>query len=127
MTVRQVSLRIGDVLGAVVGYGCLAAFLSLISFQVYHWFRDGEWVHIGVTDGLRVALAHLNVVEGSRLGALSHWLDAPVDWLGLHKTFEVVPASLALFAASILGNSIHILSSDRIRAHGRSRPASEPA
>jgi hypothetical protein len=47
--------------------------------------------------------------------ALSHWLDAPVDWLGLHKLLEILPASLALFAISILGNGIFIYTSDRLR------------
>jgi hypothetical protein len=122
MTVREVGLRIGTVVGAIIGYGCLAAFLSLIGLQVYRWFREGEWTHIGVSDGMRVALAHGHVAEGAagRLAALSHWLDAPVDWLGLHKVLEVLPASLALFAISIVGNCLFIYSSDRIREYRRS-------
>jgi hypothetical protein len=48
-------------------------------------------------------------------------LDAPVDWLGLHKVLEIVPASLALFAVSILGNSIFIYCCDRIEERDRSR------
>ena len=116
MTVRAGILRVTGIVGAVVGYGCLAAFLYLISLQIYRWFRAGEWTHIGVSDGLRAALAHCCVKDGAtgRLAGLAHWLDAPVDWLGLHKVLEVVPASLALFAISILGNSIFIYSRDRI-------------
>jgi len=112
-------MRAGGVLGAVLGYGCLAAFLYLIGFQVYRWFRDGEWVHIGVSDGLRAALSHLGVTPEStgRLSALSHWIDAPVDWLGLHRLLEVLPASLALFAISILGNSLFIYLTDRVREY----------
>ncbi len=119
MTAREFSLRAGGVAGAVLGYGCLAAFLCLIGFQVYRWFRDGEWVHIGVSDGLRAALSHLGVTpeSTSRLSALSHWIDAPVDWLGLHKVLEVLPASLALFAISILGNSLFIYLTDRVREY----------
>jgi hypothetical protein len=119
MTAREFSMRAGGVAGAVLGYGCLAAFLYLIGFQVYRWFRDGEWVHIGVSDGLRAALSHLGVTPESngRLSALSHWIDAPVDWLGLHKLLEVLPASLALFAISILGNSLFIYLTDRVREY----------
>jgi hypothetical protein len=119
MTGRELSLRAGGVSGAVLGYGCLAAFLCLIGFQVYRWFREGEWVHIGVSDGLRAALLHLGVTPDStgRLSALSHWIDAPVDWLGLHKVLDVLPASLALFAISILGNSLFIYSTDRLREY----------
>ncbi len=119
MTSREVSLRAGGVAGAVLGYGCLAAFLCLIGLQVYRWLRDGEWVHIGVSDGLRVALAHLGVTPEStgRLSALAHWIDAPVDWLGLHKVLEVLPASLALFAISILGNSLFVYTTDRVRQY----------
>jgi hypothetical protein len=45
---------------------------------------------------------------------LVHWLDAPVDWLGMHKVLEVLPASLALFVFSILGNSVAIYCRDRL-------------
>jgi len=119
MTVREFGLRAGGATGAAFGFGCLAAFLALIAFQVYRWFREGEWTHIGVSDGLRALLTHLGVAPDSsgRLAALSHWLDAPVDWLGLHKVLEVLPASLALFAVSILGNSIHVYMSDRLREY----------
>jgi hypothetical protein len=119
MKAREVSLRAGEVVGALIGYGCLTAFLSLVGFQAYRWFRDGEWTHIGVCDGWRAVLAHWGVAPDStgRLSALSHWIDAPVEWLGLHRVLEVLPASLALFAISILGNSIFIYTSDRIREY----------
>ena len=108
--------RIARVLGAVVAYGGLAAFLYLIGLQIYRWFREGEWTHIGVSDGLRVGLSYCCVKEGDtgRMAALVHWLDTPVDWLGLYKVLEVLPASLALFAVSILGNSVFIYCRDRI-------------
>ena len=114
--VRSVLLRIGSVLGAIVGYGGLAAFLYLIGVQIYRWFRDGEWTHFGVNDGLRVGLERCCVSDGAtgRLAALMHWVDTPVDWLGLHKVFDVLPASLALFTISILGNSMFIYCRDRL-------------
>ncbi|HLN49218.1 MAG TPA: hypothetical protein VK251_06880 [Steroidobacteraceae bacterium] len=120
---REIVLRITRGIGATVGYGCLAAFLWLISVQLYRWFRDGEWTHIGVSDGLRAALSRCCVdsTDTGRLAALWHWLDAPVDWLGMHKVLEVVPASLALFALSIAGNSIFIYSCDRIEEFRRGR------
>ena len=99
----------------MVGYGCLAAFLCLVGFQVYRWLRDDEWTHFGVNEGLRVGLSRCCVRDADTgwLSGLMHWLDAPVDWLGLHKVLEVLPASLALFAVSILGNSIFIYCRDR--------------
>ena len=123
ISVREIVLRITCGLGAVVGYGCLAAFLYLISLQLYRWFRDGEWTHIGTSDGLRAALARccINSDDTGRLAALWHWLDAPVNWLGLHRVLEVVPASLALFALSIAGNSLFIYSCDRIDEFKRGR------
>lgn len=116
ITGREIVLWITRVIGAAVGYGCLAAFLCLISLQLYRWFRDGEWTGIGISDGLRATLARccVNSDDTGRLAALLHWLDAPVNWLGLHRVLEVVPASLALFALSIAGNSIFIYSCDRI-------------
>ena len=116
MNARKVLLLITRVLGAMLGYGCLAAFLYLVGMQLYGWFREGEWIHFGTSDGMRVTLAHCCVKDGDtgRLAALSRWLDAPVDWLGLHKVLEVIPASLALFALAVVGNSIFIYSRDRI-------------
>ena len=109
-----VLLRITGAFGAVLGYGCLAAFLYLISLQIYRWFREGDWTHFGVADGMSVWLTRCCVKDGDtgRLAALVHWLDAPADWVGLHKVLEILPASLALFALSILGNSIFIYCRD---------------
>jgi len=109
-----VLVRITGALGAVLGYGCLAAFLYLISLQIYRWFREGDWTHFGVADGMSVWLTRCCVKDGDtgRLAALVHWLDAPADWMGLHKVLEILPASLALFALSILGNSIFIYCRD---------------
>ncbi len=120
---RDILLRAARALSALVGYGCLAAFLCLISVQIYRWFRAGEWTHFGMSEGLRAGLLRCCVKDGDtgQLAALVHWLDAPVDWLGLHKVLESVPASLALFAVSILGNSIFIYCCDRIEERARPR------
>jgi hypothetical protein len=127
MKPREVALRGGSVLGAIVAYGYLVALLALVGFQIYRWFEDGEWTHIGVNDGMRAALAYLGGADGMSgwRAALSHWLDAPVNWLGLHKALEVLPASLALLAFSILGNSIFIYTTDRLRE--RRAPAPQRA
>ena len=113
---RKVVLQISQVLGALVGYGCLAAFLFLVGMQAYRWFREGEWTHIGVTEGMRVGLARCCVNDGDvgRLAGLVHWLDTPTDWLGLHTVLDVIPASLALFVLSVLGNSVFIYCRDRM-------------
>jgi hypothetical protein len=117
MTARESTWRIVSVLGAVVGYGCLAAFLGLVGLQVYRWFKEGEWTHISLADGIRAMLGHLHIPDDatSRLARLSHWLDAPVDWLGLHKLVEILPASLALFSIAVLGNFIFVYGTDRLR------------
>jgi hypothetical protein len=108
--------RVFSVIGAVIGYGCLLAFLALVGAQVFRWFRDGEWTHVGLGDGLRDGLLHCCVKDGGggRLAAFMQWLDAPEHWLGMHKVFEVVPASLALFAVSIAGNFLFIYCRDRL-------------
>ena len=112
---RDAILRATGAIGAVIGYGCLIGFLSLVGMQSYRWFRDGEWTHIGLSDGLRSGLAYCCVKDDTgRLAALMHWLVAPVDWLGMHKVFEVLPASLALFAISIAANCLFIHCRDRI-------------
>jgi len=116
MKSRDTLLRVTAGIGAFLGYGCLIAFLYLVCHQVYLWFRDGEWTHIGMSDGLRICLVRCGV-DGTHTGALAallQWLDAPVGWLGLHRVIEVVPASLALFLASIAGNCLFIYSRDRL-------------
>lgn len=117
MTARTAVLRLTSGIGAIIGYGCLVAFLYLISTQLYRWFRQGEWTHVGMGDGLRIGLLHCCVKDGAtgRIAGFLHWWDSPVSWLGLHKVFEVVPASLALFAVSIAGNSLFIYCRDRLR------------
>jgi hypothetical protein len=113
---KDSALRVMGGIGAIIGYGCLAAFLSLISMQIYRWFREGEWTHIGISDGMRISLVHCCVKDGGggRLAGFLKWLDSPVDWLGVHQVLEVVPASLALFAVSIAGNSLFIYCRDRL-------------
>jgi hypothetical protein len=116
MKARDAWWRTLGAIGAVIGYGCLIAFLYLVGLQSYRWFRDGEWTHIGLGDGLRMGLLRCGVKDGDtgKLAALMQWLDAPVDWLGLHKVVDVVPASLAVFAISIAGNSLFIYCKDRV-------------
>jgi len=117
MSVRTAALRVTSALGAIIGYGCLAAFLYLISMQLYRWFRQGEWTHIGMGDGLKVGLTRCCVkVDGTGyIAGFLQWWDSPVTWLGLHKVFEVIPASLALFAVSIAGNSLFIYCRDHLQ------------
>jgi hypothetical protein len=116
VTARTAALRFTSVIGAVIGYGCLAAFLYLIGVQLYRWFRQGEWTHVGMGDGIRISLTHCCLKEdgSGRIAGFLQWWDSPTSWLGLHKVFEVVPASLALFALSIAGNCLFIYCRDRL-------------
>ncbi len=123
MKARTNLLRVAGGVGAFVGYGCLIAFLWLVSIQVYRWFRDGEWTHIGLSDGMRDVLVRCCVkdADSGRLADFVQWLDSPVNWLGLHRVFEVMPASLALFLVSIAGNCLFIYSRDRLHQESPSR------
>jgi hypothetical protein len=108
--------------GAIVAYGGLASFLWLIATQIYRWFRDGEWVHIGVSDALRIGLESCCNAAGGRFGGFAQWLQAPVAWLGLHRVLEVIPASVALFVLSVAGNWLLIYGSDRLEEQRRQSP-----
>jgi len=118
MKVRNMVLRLMGGLGAIIGYGCLVAFLCLIGEQTYRWFREGEWMHVGMGDGIRIALVNCCVKDGGggsgSLTVFLQWWQSPATWLGMHKVFEVIPASLALFAVSIVGNSLFIYCRDRL-------------
>ncbi len=113
--------RVTGGIGAVVGYGCLIAFLCLVGMQIYSWFRDGEWTHIGMSEGMRAGLVRccVKAADSGRLADFLQWLNSPVDWLGLHRVFEVIPASLALFLVSIAGNCLFIYSRDRLHQDAR--------
>jgi hypothetical protein len=117
MKARAALLRATGIVGAIIGYGCLAAFLFLVGMQLYSWFRQGEWTHVGMGDGIRVGLMRCCVRDAGSgfFAGFLQWWDSPVSWLGLHKVFEVIPASLALFAVSIAGNSVFIYCRDRVR------------
>ena len=107
-------IRSMSAIGAAIGYGGLLAFLYLVGVQIYRWFLDGEWTHIGLLDGLRTGLVRCCVKggESGRFTEFLHWLDSPSGWLGLHKLLEALPASLALFAVSIAGNCLFIYCRD---------------
>jgi hypothetical protein len=115
-TPRESALKIAAALGAVIGYGGLLAFLYLVGLQSYRWFREGEWTHIGMNEGLRAGLLRCCVKDGDagHLADFLQWIDAPVNWLGMHKVMDVVPASLAIFAVSIAGNCVFNYCRDRL-------------
>ncbi len=118
VSIRTSALRLASGIGAIFGYGCLIAFLFLISMQLYGWFRQGEWTHVGMGDGIKVGLLHCCMKEdgAGHFAGFLQWWDSPVSWLGLHKVFEVIPASLALFAVSITGNSVFLYCTDRLHS-----------
>jgi hypothetical protein len=113
------------VLGAVLGYGCFVLFLALVGFQVVRWLREGEWTHIGITEGLHAALADccVRAQQTGVVASLAQWLDTPVHWLGLHRVLEVLPASLGLFLCSVFGNSLFIYSRDALEDLDNPQPA----
>ena len=117
MTGKEGAWRTAGVVGGVIGYGCLAAFLGLLGMQAYWWFKEGEWKHVSLGDGIRAVLDRMHIADDApgRLARLYHWLEAPVNWLGLHKVIEILPASLALFAVAIFGNFILVYATDRLR------------
>jgi hypothetical protein len=117
MNARAGLLKILAAIGALIGYGCLAVFLYGIGTQIYKWFRDGEWTRIGLGDSIRAVLERCGVQDGGtgRLAGFLQWWESPATWLGLHKVLEVVPASLALFLLSIVGNSLFIYCRDKLR------------
>jgi hypothetical protein len=107
----------GRAIAAVVAFGALAWFLGLIGMQVYDWFRDGEWTHIGLRDGLLSLVSSCCVSDETGPGIMAsflRWLEAPDSWLGLHRLLEAVPASIGLFLLSVGSNFLYIYCSDRL-------------
>ena len=107
----------GRAVAAVAAFGALSWFLGLIGLQVYHWFRDGEWTHIGLRDGLLSLVSSCCVSDETGPGLMAaflRWLEAPESWLGLHRLLEAVPASIGLFLLSVGSNFLYIYCSDRL-------------
>lgn len=102
--------------GALIGYGFLVGFLWLVVAQISDWLRVGEWIHLGVAEGLHAELLRccLRTGDAGHLAALVYWLETPISWLGMHKLLEVLPASLAMFIVSVAGNCLFIYCKDRI-------------
>ena len=121
---REIVLRITRGIGAAVGYGGLAAFLWLISVQLYRWFRDGEWTHIGVSDGLRAALARC-CVDSTAIpaGLLRCGTGSMRPWIGwgCTKCSKSFRHRSRCSRCAIAGNSIFIYSCDRIEEFRRGR------
>jgi hypothetical protein len=110
-------------ISAVVAFSSFAWFLGLIIMQVYRWFRDGAWTHIGASDGLLSIVTSCCLREDGtgRMAELTHWLEAPTSWFGWHRVLEVMPASIGLFLLSVLANFVYIYCSDRL--DGKRPPA----
>ena len=107
----------GRAIAAVAAFGALVWFLGLIGLQVYDWFRDGEWTHIGLRDGLLSLVSSCCVSDETGPGAMAaflRWLETPESWLGLHRLLEAVPASIGLFLLSVGSNFLYIYCSDRL-------------
>ena len=118
VTTSRGLFKLAEVPCAILAYGSLATFLFLIAAQTLRWIRQGEWTHVGISDAMRDVLNRAGVIDADpgRLATLLHWLEAPADWLGLHKVMEVLPASLALFLASMIGNALLIYCRERREA-----------
>jgi len=78
MKVRNMVLRVIAGLGAIIGYGCLLAFLCLVGVQAYRWFREGEWMHVGMGDGIGGSRRrHGSGCTRSSKSFRHHWLCSP--------------------------------------------------
>ncbi len=94
--------------GAIVAYGAFTGCIALVGMQLLDWFRNGEWTHVGISDGLRSLLGLWRLRDGGRLAGFARWLDAPTGWYGWHRVLDAIPASVGLFALSIAGNFVRI-------------------
>ena len=68
-------------IGALFLCGLFLGGLGTIVWQIYNYFRNGEWVHISII----TILQRMNY----------DWAFYPTDWIGLHNFLDEIPASLA--------------------------------
>ena len=81
----------GKIIKVIFGLGGCAIFLSgigIVSFQIYEYLKQGEWLSFTVIDGL--------------LFIDSSWAKEPDDWLGIWKILNTIPLSLALIILAFI-------------------------
>ncbi len=116
MSARTAVLRVTSVIGAIIGYGCLAAFLYLIGMQLHGWFRQGEWTHIGMGDGIKVGLMRCCVRDdgAGHFAGFLQWWDSPVNWLGLAQSIRGDPGVSGVVRREHRGQQpVHLLPRSR--------------
>jgi hypothetical protein len=131
MSAQSVNLRatlLRIVIGGIVAYGCLTAFVVSDQLANLPMVSRGRMDAHRHRRRLRAVLVTCCVNDGDsgHLASFVHWLDTPTDWLGWHKLLEVIPASIGLFALSMLGNFAFIYGSDRIREQRQTQTNSPP-
>lgn len=75
-----------DVLIPVLGLGVLTA-IGIMGWQIYAYLKFGEWPSLSVI----TILSWCNI----------EWARSPSDWVGVHKTLNAFPLSLASFVIGI--------------------------
>ena len=73
-----------------IGAGSLLAGLSVLGYQIYNWFRTGEWASYSLIWLL------------SQVNDLEVWAYYPTDWIGLHKLLDNFPFPLFLVLIGII-------------------------
>jgi hypothetical protein len=82
------------VLIALLVIAGIGGFVFLIGYQSYWFLRTGNWIPMGIIDGLIWA------------GSGWSWLMFPTEWLGLHSLINKINAGFALFLIASLVASI---------------------
>jgi hypothetical protein len=115
MKIHLILLR---ALAAIVAFGSFAWCLGLIGNQLYRWAHDGAWPRISTSDGL-ISLVSSCCAPGDgagRMADITHWLESPASWIGVHRVLELLPASIGLFLLSVFANFIYIYCSDQLES-----------
>ena len=79
---NQIS-RLLDVLFAVLAFGFFIIGISILTYQIFFYAKNGVWLHISIANSFD-----------------SNWLK--VNWIGVHNVLDWVPTSVACFALSWL-------------------------
>lgn len=92
---NQIS-RLLDVLFAVFAFGFFIIGISILTYQIFFYAKNGVWLHFSIAN-----------LYGS------NWLQ--VNWIGVHNVLDWVPTSIACFALSwlVLQLGIKLLEGER--------------
>jgi len=74
-----------------VGFALFLVGVVLLGISTLQFLRDGEWTQLSLLEGV-----------GYLYHGLQAWVNAPTDWLGLHRILSRIPCWIGIAIGLVL-------------------------